>query len=219
MNNPAIAPACREFVAFHTSGVFWTDVVRVFGPALRQAHPSAERKAGRRFEDWRATRRGDAADLEVRLECQFVINTPTKPSQLPSSVKTQHVDKRNTLFSAMLYFRDDADASNGGDLELYAWTRPPRFVDRRRMVLPSDVARERTIRYAPNTLVAFVNSPYAVHGVSPRSTAPVARRYINFIAEVPFRLFELERIGLIGRFCHRRQLPLIGSRKIPGDRY
>ena len=219
MGNPAIAPAWQEFVAFHTSDAFWVDIVRVFGTALRQAHPEAERKAGKRFEDWHTTRRGDAADLDVRLECQFVINTPSGPFQAPSSVKTQHVDKRSTLLSALLYFRDNVDASNGGDLELYAWMRHPRFVDRRRMVLPSDVARERTIPYAPNTLVAFVNSPCAVHGVSPRSVAPVARRYINFIAEVPFRLFNTPQMGFIGRFLHRRELPLVGSRKIAGDSY
>lgn len=219
VDNPAIAPAWREFVAFHTSDAFWADLVRVFGTALRQAHPDAERQAGRKFEDWRTTRRGDATDLEVRLECQFVINTPTNSSQAPSSVKTPHVDKRNTLFAALLYFRDDADASSGGDLELYGWTRPPRFVNRKRMILPYDVSRERTIPYAPNTFIAFVNTPYAVHGVSPRSATPVARRYINFIAEVPFNLFELQRIGFVDRLRHRRQVALVGSRKIPGDQY
>ena len=85
--------------------------------------------------------------------------------------------------------------------------------------MPSDVARQRTILYAANTLIAFVNTPYAVHGVSPRSAAPVTRRYINFIAEVPFKLFNTPQMGFIVRFLHRRQLRLVGSRKIPGDSY
>jgi hypothetical protein len=87
------------------------------------------------------------------------------------------------------------------------------------MILPSDVARERTVPYASNTLVAFVNSAYSIHGVSPRSAASLARRYINFVAEVPFNLFNTPRVGPLDRLLHFRQLPHLGSRKIPGDRY
>ena len=65
MGNPVIAPAWQEFVAFHTSDAFWVDIVRVFGTALRQAHPEAERKVGKRFEDWHTTR-PEAYDLAIR---------------------------------------------------------------------------------------------------------------------------------------------------------
>ena len=218
-DNPAIAPAWREFVAFHTSDAFWKEIVRVFGTAVRQTHPDAERKAGKKLEDWRVSRRGETEELDVSLECQFVINTPPSPGQPLSTVKTPHVDKRTTLFAALFYFRDDTDTSNGGDLDLYAWTRRPRFLNLNRMVLPSDIAHERTVTYAPNTLVAFVNSAYSLHGVSPRTATSVARRYINFVAEVPFHLFHMRRVGLINRLIHRRELPHLGSRKIPGDQY
>jgi hypothetical protein len=219
LEDPAIAPAWRAFVAFHTSDAFWAEIVRVFGAAMRQTHPDAERKAGKKLEDWRVTRRGETEELEVSLECQFVINTPPSPGQPLSTVKTPHVDKRTTLFAALFYFRDDTDTSNGGDLDLYAWTRRPRFLNLNRMVLPSDIAQERTVPYAPNTFVAFVNSAYSIHGVSPRSAAPVARRYVNFVAEVPFHLFHMPRVGFIDRWIHRRELPHLGSRKIPGDKY
>jgi len=71
------------------------------------------------------------------------------------------------------------------------------------------------VPYAANTLAAFVNSARAAHGVTPRAPSPLPRRYVNFIAEVPFPLFETTMLGRIRRLLHWR----LGSRDIGGDRY
>lgn len=190
----------RRFFELHTSEEYWRDVVRVFGDALRTAFPHLETRRGRRFEDWRVTRRGSDADADVRLDCQFVMNTPVTTR---SSVKTPHVDKHDKIFSALFYMRPPDDPTAGGDLDLYRWRRAPRFVKHR--ALPADVEHVRTIPYAPNTYVAFVNSPRSVHGVSPRDVTEIPRRYVNFIAEVPGRAFEPIQASVWHRWRHGRR--------------
>lgn len=194
-----LSPSWRRFFALHTSDEYWRDVVRVFGDSLRAAYPGLETRIGRRFEDWRVACRGTDADADVRLDCQFVMNTPVTTR---SSVKTPHVDKCDKIFSALFYMRPPDDPTAGGDLDLYRWRRTPRFVKHR--VVPSDVEHARTIPYAPNTYVAFVNSPRSVHGVSPRDVTEVPRRYVNFIAETSERAFEPTQASVWHRWRHGR---------------
>lgn len=192
LGNPAIAEGWQDFFALHTSSAFWADIVRLFGDHIRRSHPQLEARVGRPLADFRIGRRGDPRPADIRLECQFAINTPL---QRPSSVKTPHVDKRETLFAGLFYMRSVEDRSTGGDLELCRWKRRPRFLPYR-MILPQDVSPAETVSYAANSFVCFVNSAAAVHGVSPRSPTPLVRRYINLIAEVPFHLFKAPLISL-----------------------
>ncbi|HVM84123.1 MAG TPA: 2OG-Fe(II) oxygenase [Candidatus Binatia bacterium] len=209
----------QEFFAFHTSAEFWREIVRVFGPALRRTFPGMEQQAGRPMEQWKAGARRDRKekdDLDLRLDCQFVINTPAR--QLTASVKTQHVDKLTTILSMLYYFRDPEDRSEGGDLEMYSWKHTPRFLPHR-MVLPRDLALTRVVRYAPNTLVAFVNSEQSVHGVSPRGASSLPRRYVNFIVEIPFKAFATPKLGIAERVMHWPETRRLSMRDIGGDRY
>jgi hypothetical protein len=224
LDNAAIAPAWRDFFGFHTSDRFWKDIVRVFGSALRATHPDLERMAGKELAAWRAGPRGASSDLDVRLDCQFVVNTPwpagraVRATWPQRSVKTAHVDKRDTVFSALLYFRDPNDMGTGGDLELFAWSHEPRFL-KPRVIVPSDIELRGRVPYAANTLVAFVNSARAAHGVTPRAPSPLPRRYINFIVEVPFRVFETTMFSLVERLFYWPRTRWLGSRDLGGDRY
>jgi hypothetical protein len=224
LDNAAIAPAWRSLFAFHTSDGFWKDIVRVFGAALRATHPDLERQAGKELEVWRAGPRGASGDFDVQLDCQFVVNTPwpvemaAKASRRQFSVKTAHVDKRDTVLSALLYFRDPNDMGAGGDLEFYAWNREPRFL-KPRVILPTDIELREQVPYAANTLVAFVNSARAAHGVTPRAPSPLPRRYVNFIVEVPFKVFETTMLSRMQQLLCWPRWHRLGSRDIGGDRY
>jgi hypothetical protein len=200
LGRPDLSASWRRFFELHTSGEYWDDIVRVFRDALRTALPGLETRIGRPFERWRVARRGDDVDADARLDCQFVMNTPVTTR---GSVKTPHVDRHDKIFSALLYMRPPDDPTAGGDLDLYRWRRAPRFLKHR--VLPSDVEHVRTIPYAPNIFVAFVNSPGSVHGVSPRDVTDIPRRYVNFIVEVPVRAFEPVQAGPWHRWRHGRR--------------
>jgi len=201
LNDHRIPYLWREFFVYYTSAAYWREVVRVFARDFRREFPGLEDRVGRAYEDWRVAPRGCDGAAEVRLDCQFVMNTPVVKS---SSVKTPHVDLCNKIFSALLYFRDPADISAGGDLDLYRWRRNPRFVKHR--VWERDVDRVQTVKYAANTYICFVNSESAVHGVSPRGVTSIPRRYINFIAELPVKAFKPKQLSKFHRllFHHER---------------
>ncbi len=215
LDNPAIASDWRDFFALHTSSVFWADIVRIFGHAMRAQFPGLEERAGRRLEDFRVGLREQKGDVDLYLECQFVINTPGTQRV---SVKTPHVDKGRKIFAGLFYMRDPEDRSEGGDLEFYRWKRAPRFLPYR-MILPEDVDQSCRIPYIENIFACFVNSPRSIHGVTPRGPSTRHRRYINVVAEVPFHAFETPRISLPARLFHWRQVRQIRRNKIGDDPY
>jgi len=166
--SPRIAPLWREFFAYHTSAEFfrrihalWDDVMAALHPGIRDAF-------------------GKAPEADVALDCQFGMNSPVTT---PSSVRGPHLDNPAKLFAALLYFRQADDSSTGGELELYRVKPGQRPVARGSRVKPETVEVAERVAYAPNTLVMWLNSPLAIHGVSPRSVTPVPRRYINFLGE------------------------------------
>lgn len=195
LNDCSLPCLWREFFAYYTSAEYWREVVRVFANEFRRTFPDLEERVGRAYEDWRVVRRGFAGSAEVRLDCQFVMNTPVVK---PSSVKPPHVDLGDKIFSALFYFCDPADTTTGGDLDLYRWRREPRFVKHR--ILERDIERVKTVKYAANTYLCFVNSPAAVHGVSPRSVTAVPRRYINFVAELSVKAFKPKQMNKLQKF-------------------
>jgi len=176
-------------------------VTRLFAGHFRRGFPGLEERVGRAYEDWRVVPRGYAGEADVRLDCQFVMNTPVTHK---SSVKTAHVDLCDKIFSALFYMRDPRDQSQGGDLDIYDWRRAPRFVKHRTLL--RDVELAKTVPYRANSYLCFVNSPQAVHGVSPRETTDVPRRYINFIAELPIKAFEPKQMGRLQRMWYASEV-------------
>ena len=195
LGDKRISPLWRDFFEYHTSGDYWREVTRLFGGHFRKAFPKLEEQLGRRFEDWRVVPRGFGGEADIRLDCQFVMNTPVTEV---TSVKTPHVDLCDKIFSALFYFRDPRDQVAGGDLDIYAWKRSPRFIKHRS--IERDVEMVKSVPYGPNTYLCFLNSENAVHGVSPRGITDVPRRYINFIAELPVKAFEPKQLNRLQRF-------------------
>jgi hypothetical protein len=198
-----ISPLWREFFEYHTSTDYWRDVTRLFAAHFRRAFPELEDRIGRGYEDWRVMPRGFAGEADVRLDCQFVMNTPVTHK---SNVKTAHVNLCDKIFSALFHMRDPRDRSQGGDLDMYGWRREPRFVKHR--ALSRDVELVKSVPYQANSYVCFVNSAKAVHGVSPRDATDVPHRYINFIAELPVKAFEPKQLGRLQRFWYASEVDL-----------
>lgn len=201
LNDRRIAPLWRGFFEYHTSGEYWREVVRLFGDHFRRAFPDLETRIGRRYEDWRVVPRGFAGEADIHLDCQFVMNTPV--TQV-SSVKTPHIDLCDKIFSALFYFRQEGDETPGADFDIYRWRRAPRFVKHR--ALDRDVEKVKTVKYAANTYACFLNSEQAVHGVSPRGITDTPRRYINFIAELPLKVFEPKQLNKWQKLWYARDV-------------
>ena len=189
LQHSAVVPIWREFLAYHCSDAYLGELLRFWGDAISGEYPGFERTVGKPIADLRGTmrqysRRGqyDPENLssDVMLDCQFVANSPVRT---PSTVRGPHLDRPYTLFAALLYFRDPADDSEGGDLEFYRSRGAGGRFDARYHVAPEAVEAFRRIRYEPNTLVMWLNTPQALHGVTPRSVTEAPRRYVNFVAD------------------------------------
>jgi len=189
LQDPAVAPIWREFIGYHCSDAYLRELVRFWGPAIAREYPRFEAMVGKPLAETSGAMRRysrqaqlDPANLDadVALDCQFVVNSPVRER---SSVRGPHLDQPYTLFAALLYFRDPADPSEGGDLELYRARGAGGRFDARYHVPPEAVEAFRTVRYAPNTLVMWLNTPNALHGVTPRAITETPRRYINFVAD------------------------------------
>lgn len=115
------------------------------------------------------------ATSDVIPRVTVAVNTPVLEQ---SSVRGAHTDNMRKAYVALMYFRDPADDSSGGDLEVFKWKDG---VPRTEWVVeaPRDqVEVVETIAYKPNRLILFLCTSDALHGVSPRSVTPHWRHLI-----------------------------------------
>ena len=192
LSDPATPAVWREFFSYHCSAAFLRELTAFWRVAIKREYPDIERRFGKPLADLtcglRRYRAGkppenirDNMRTDVTLDTQFVVNSPVTET---STVRGAHIDKPYKLFAGILYMRQAGDRSTGGNLELYRARNGARpHFDRRQHVPENAVTPFAEVPYAPNTLVLWLNTPRALHGVSPRSMTEVPRRYINFIAE------------------------------------
>ena len=170
----------NSFIEFFVSQGWWEAVLGVFTEAIRKEHSLIESTVGKPLGEFSVGVRGlDKADLV--LDCQPGINTPALKR---STVRGPHVDNPVELFGGLLYFRLPEDDSEGGDLLLYKHRKSNPLFWGKAELREKDVEVVKRVPYASNTLVLFVNSINAVHGVSPRMKTKHSRRLINIIGEV-----------------------------------
>jgi hypothetical protein len=196
-------PLWQEFFARHCSRAFYLQVIDLWKDVLTTSHPDLEECYAKTLDRFTTGLRqpGDTKNpanlaADIQLDCQFGVNSPVRRA---TSVRGPHIDSRYKLFAALLYFRLADDHSEGGELEFY------RFRDERlnyrigapirrglvregrlralNRIDPAAVDRVRTFPYEANTLIMWLNMPYAVHGVSPRQPTDCPRRYVNFLGE------------------------------------
>lgn len=185
--DPAVPQIWRDFVAHHTSKDFFERFCAVWGADVAATHPDLAENFGKPLADFTVGPRhpGKAKAPEnlaadIMLDCQFSYNSPVRR---PSSVRGPHLDSPFKLFAALLYMRHPDDPSTGGDLDIYRLKPGCRPDPRPGKIHPKNVERLFTIPYRANTLVMWINSPAALHGVTPRSATAVPRRYMNFLGE------------------------------------
>lgn len=182
--NHSVSRLWKEFMAYHTSPAFLSEVVALFGNQIRTMHPHLEHAFGKRLEDFTACARdtGEENDVDAQMECQLVSCTTALNRATP---KGPHVDRECALYAGLLYFRLDGDDSTGGDLEIQRFTGVPRFEADTNEIPVDRVETVETVRYERNTLVFFIHSAYSLHAVSARSATPYPRRHVNFVTELP----------------------------------
>jgi hypothetical protein len=182
-------PEWAAFMRYHMSDAFFRDIINLFGKHFRARYPDFEQRMGKKFEQMTVGPRASDATWDIRLDCQFGVNTPVTT---PSSVRGPHIDANTKLFNALLYLRPDGDDSTGGDFEIYKVGDAPIKYGARGDAygVPDELVQPvKTVPYRANNLVLFLNSPTSVHGVTPRGVTSVPRQFINFLAECTIPVF------------------------------
>jgi len=188
--DPTVSQVWRDFVTAHTSPAFLARLLGVFGEHVRALHPELQRRFGE-LERIRAGMRhvDDYTRADMLLDALLVFNTPVLTR--PTSVRRAHLDSPRKLYTGLLYLRDPADHSLGGDLELCTikTVRPRGFAGPE--IHGEYVTPVKTISYDSNVLVMFLNSLDSVHGVSVRHPTPHHRCYVSLVGELQRPLFDL----------------------------
>lgn len=159
-----------------TTTSFWHGVLSAFGRHIREYYPHLN---DLRF--YRTSVRG-AGDGLMQLDCQPGVNTPQTTR---SRVRGPHLDNPIELYAGMLYMGEGE-----GDLEIYRQVKP--LVFHGKLEIEDDcVEVVSTVKYQPNTLVFFLNTPKSIHGVTYRNPTDKCRRMVNFIGEMRQPLFKV----------------------------
>jgi hypothetical protein len=180
----------QEWVATHITKEFYLQFVRLFTHAIHQQWPQlAERLTGEHVRTG-MRHRDSMDDVDVVLDCQVCLNTPVVGTA--SAVKIAHLDNPHELFAGLLYLRPADDDSTGADLEIFRYRRgmQPRFHGPR-LIDWRFVEKVSTIPYRHNTLILFLNTPHALHGVTARSVTHRPRYLVNVLGEVKEELFDM----------------------------
>lgn len=190
-NVPAI---WREFLEYHSSQAFLSEVTTLFGAEICKAFPKHYPNqaalnalvAGRKHLD-------TTSHTDIVLDTAISINTPV--TQV-GSVRAIHTDHGDKLFSALFYLRRPEDDSTGGNLQILKWKDGYSQLKKRMFyeegVNPKHTELVREIAYSNNVFVIFINSLDALHAVTPRAVTPYDRTFVNFIGIAPHKLFKKE---------------------------
>lgn len=184
--DPELSPLWREFVERNTGREVFESVVEIWGDDIARCHPGLEQNFGKPLEAFETARRRGKGDSEANraadlmLDCQFGINSPVEER---SASRGPHVDRGAKLFSALLYLRHEKDASGGGEYELYRLKRGPFPRSRMKKVPARYIECVKRIPYRANRLVTWLNTPEAIHAVSPRDVTEYPRRYLAISGE------------------------------------
>lgn len=178
---PGVSELWRRFVRLHTSQAFFRQVAVLFAEAVRRAYPWLPDELGTSLEEAGCgIRRPSAPELPpVCLDCQPGLNTV---SLAPATVRSAHLDAPNKLFTGLFYLKPPGDTSQGGDFLLYRPRQVPPPFETPSTILEEHLEVAKTVPYGRNRAVFFLNTPWAIHGVSVRDGSPIPRRLVNWIA-------------------------------------
>ena len=181
----------REFIKYHLSDDFWHEIIRVFD--LDHQAQRAVKQLGSLRTIPAVMRSDKPSGKAISMDVNVGVNTPVVGDA--TRVRGPHVDNPIELFAAMLYMPPKDAEDEGGDFVVYAKTRPVvRFEGKAEVRQDEEktLIEHARVKYERNTMVAFINSIDAIHGVTKRQSTHF-RRLVNFCAELPFAAFTIPR--------------------------
>ena len=172
VDNAALAQVWRDFINAHSDQAFVQQLMWVFSEAIAEHFP------GLMNADIAVGRRGTEMAADFWVDALTAVNTPFRRK---GEITGPHTDHPNKLFIGLYYFKQPQDTA-GGNLLLYKRLTPV-TEENLKWPKPKTVEPVYKVDYEANSLVILLNTPQAVHGVTPRDKTPFERRFVNFIVE------------------------------------
>jgi len=192
LRDPALSPTWRSLFRDLVAPEAWAHWLRLFRAPLLAEYPDFEARFGR-LDALRIGVRDvdDAWRCDVLLDAKIVAHAPVVGRAVAE--RGPHVKILRTLFYGYLYLRADEDDAAGADHVLYS-IRPgvePVF-DHTQATDPEGLHVERVVPYRRGTVIAFMNSPRSIQGLTARAPSPRPLFAFHFTAHVRAPLFDLK---------------------------
>lgn len=201
LKDQSISPLWHSFIKENISQKYLDQIIKVFKEQILKAYPDFEQRFGP-IDSLRAgVRHQDTFDnADILIDTQICINTPVLR---PSSVRGGHLDNPDKLIFGIFYMRHPDDDSKGGELEVYRHKDKNYRYDYSKDIDHKYLELLETVPYEKNVLFLCLNTPDAVHGVSPRSSTDIPRYIVNLVLEVKEPLFNMPKTSRIEAFLRR----------------
>lgn len=178
IGNDNIPNIWQDFIAYHSSTEFYHQVIDIFESSILQLLGEKPLEylrhapLGKRYLD----------DTAIVTEAQCVLQEPLESSK---TSRTDHLDNPNEIYAALIYFKPPNDKSSGGDFLIHDCDGKAFDANQEGVAINQNQYQlHQNIPYKANNVVMFLNSPFALHGVSTRKRATKRRRSINITAEI-----------------------------------
>jgi hypothetical protein len=129
-------------------------------------------------------------NVDVLLDFHIGINTPVKEV---SKNRGPHLDNRKVLYVGLCYFKDENDPTSSGHYVAYDLLAKNVRLGHSRSVSMGQIKEFCQVKYGPNKLAVFLNTPRSVHGVSDREVTDYARRFFVFNAVFKNDLYVIKK--------------------------
>jgi len=193
LNDDKLSPFLKEFVSRHLTFDFFKQYMALLGEDIYRLHPKLrEYLKNIKPEDVGIRNIDTYKTKKVLIEAELCVDTPVSKA---SSVRGIHLDNAHKIGVALLYLRDPSNNSVGGDFEVYKRKNSSNYI-----VNHISNIKERYLKnfekvasfpYEHNTLLMFLNTDRAFHGVSNRAPTDQLRQVFDIAIELPFPLFDI----------------------------
>ena len=189
-NSSFVDDIWKEFANVHCSKNFFRIVTNYFfEQSLQDIYPTLSDKINQLDVQLR-TNDPEKDKNSVVTDFQFVANLPYGESH---TSRTPHLDNPKEIYACLFYMRKKNDSSIGGGLDFYQAKKSALEAQHtnERAVNLDHLKYSKTVHYAKNTAVIFLNTRASYHGVQQIYNQNLCRRSINIIGELPLgsRLF------------------------------
>ena len=168
----------HDFILYHTSEEFLKNIIDIFYDDLITYFPKIS-FSPKDLSNFGLRNSDNNLKKNFVLDCQPGINTKVKYKK---SVRGAHIDNPHELIGGLFYFRHVNDNA-GGDLNIFKSNRKIYFHQKAEVYNTEDIELYKTVKYHPNNVFFFINSPISIHSVTERDTGEFMRRLTNIIVE------------------------------------